>query len=130
MNTKLIGLVSVILGTIRKARGIGMRPGTPARAISALLLLGAWGAASAHGDEQRGPQVRPLVFEANRGQADEQVKFLARGAGYTVYLTSTDAVVSLRGRNGRSRARRCPREAGRRQRRAAGSSPTASCPAW
>ena len=102
MNTKLIGLVSVILGTIRKARGIEMRPGTLARATLALLLLSAWGAASAHGDEQRVPHVRPLVFEANRGQADEQVKFLARGAGYTVFLTSTDAVVSLRDRNGRS----------------------------
>ena len=38
----------------------------------------------------------PLRFEANRGQVDEQVKFLARGAGYTVFLTSTDAVLSLR----------------------------------
>jgi hypothetical protein len=69
MNTNLIGLVSVILGTVRKARGIEMRPGTLARATLALLLLSAWGAASAHGDEQRVPHVRPLVFEANRGQA-------------------------------------------------------------
>ena len=46
---------------------------------------------------------RPLAFEANRGQADEQVQFLARGAGYTVFLTSTEAVLSLRaGRSGRA----------------------------
>ena len=48
------------------------------------------------------PLARPLAFEANRGQADEEVKFLARGAGYTVFLTSTDAVLSLRGRSGRA----------------------------
>src|SRR5437870_5360879 len=32
----------------------------------------------------------PLVLEANRGQADPQVKFVARGAGYTAFLTSTE----------------------------------------
>src|SRR5215207_8333523 len=37
-----------------------------------------------------------LQFEANRGQTDEQVKFLARGAGYTLFLTSTEAVLALR----------------------------------
>ena len=36
-----------------------------------------------------------MAFEANRGQVDEQVKFLARGAGYTAYLTSTGAVLTL-----------------------------------
>ena len=39
MNTMLIGVVSTILGTIRKACGIEMRPGTLARATMALLLL-------------------------------------------------------------------------------------------
>jgi hypothetical protein len=37
----------------------------------------------------------PLAFEANRGQADPQVKFLARGRGYTLFLTSTEAVLAL-----------------------------------
>ena len=37
----------------------------------------------------------PLSFEANEGQADRAVKFLARGAGYQLYLTSTEAVLSL-----------------------------------
>ena len=41
---------------------------------------------------------RPLAFEANRGQADPQVRYLARGAGYTVFLTPTEAVVALGGR--------------------------------
>ena len=38
---------------------------------------------------------RPLVFEANRGQADAPVQFVARGAGYTALLTSTEMVLQL-----------------------------------
>ena len=37
----------------------------------------------------------PISFEANEGQADRSVKFLARGAGYQLHLTSTQAVLSL-----------------------------------
>ena len=37
----------------------------------------------------------PLTFEANRGQTDPQVKFLARGSGYTLFLTPTEAVLAL-----------------------------------
>src|SRR3989454_3552691 len=39
---------------------------------------------------------QPLSFEANQGQADSRVKFISRGRGYTLFLTSTDAVLSLR----------------------------------
>ena len=38
----------------------------------------------------------PIAFEANQGQAGPSIKFLARGLGYTVALTSTDAILSLR----------------------------------
>ena len=37
----------------------------------------------------------PLSFEVNQGQTDDQVKYLARGPGYTVFLTPTEAVLSL-----------------------------------
>jgi len=37
-----------------------------------------------------------LSFEANRGQADPEVRFLARGNGYTLFLTATETVLSLR----------------------------------
>ncbi len=37
----------------------------------------------------------PLSFEENRGQTDARVKFLARGRGYTVFLTATEAVLKL-----------------------------------
>ena len=38
----------------------------------------------------------PLSFEANRGQADPRVKFLSRGRGYTLFLTSDEAVFTLK----------------------------------
>lgn len=37
----------------------------------------------------------PLSFEANVGQSAKPVKFLSRGNGYTVFLTSAEAVFSL-----------------------------------
>ncbi len=38
----------------------------------------------------------PLIFEPNHGQADSGVKFLARGAGYSLLLDETGAVLALR----------------------------------
>jgi hypothetical protein len=38
-----------------------------------------------------------LHFEANQGQAHEDVRFLARGPGYSLYLTAGDAVLALAG---------------------------------
>jgi hypothetical protein len=38
----------------------------------------------------------PLSFEENRGQTDARVKFLARGSGYALFLTPTEAVLKLR----------------------------------
>jgi uncharacterized repeat protein (TIGR01451 family) len=37
----------------------------------------------------------PLFFEPNQGQTAPQVKFLARGAGYGLFLTSDEAVLRL-----------------------------------
>lgn len=37
----------------------------------------------------------PLSFETNQGQTDGEVKFLSRGSGYTLFLTPTEAVLSL-----------------------------------
>jgi hypothetical protein len=37
----------------------------------------------------------PLSFESNQGQSDAQVKFLSRGSGYTLFLTSSEAVLLL-----------------------------------
>ncbi|MBZ5515792.1 MAG: hypothetical protein LAN62_13300, partial [Acidobacteriia bacterium] len=37
----------------------------------------------------------PMSFEPNRGQTDQRVKFLARGQGYTLFLTPHEAVLTL-----------------------------------
>jgi len=37
----------------------------------------------------------PISFEANKGQHDSRVKYLARGSGYNLFLTSNEAVLSL-----------------------------------
>src|SRR5207245_8460751 len=37
----------------------------------------------------------PIIFEPNQGQSDSQVRFLARGSGYGLFLTSNEAVLQL-----------------------------------
>lgn len=38
----------------------------------------------------------PLRFEANAGQTDPEARFLARGRGFTLFLTGAEAVLALR----------------------------------
>src|SRR5579875_1904626 len=38
----------------------------------------------------------PIYFEQNRGQTDPRVRFLSHGPGYTVFLTTSGTVLSLR----------------------------------
>ncbi len=45
----------------------------------------------------------PLNFELNQGQTDARVKFLARGQGYGLFLTGSEAVFSLSGSQMRMR---------------------------
>lgn len=45
-----------------------------------------------------------MRFEKNQGQFDAQVKFAARGAGYALWLTGDEAVMSLRGDDYRASA--------------------------
>ncbi|HEV8129774.1 MAG TPA: hypothetical protein VGQ81_00865, partial [Acidobacteriota bacterium] len=37
----------------------------------------------------------PLYFETNQGQTDPRVKFLSHGAGHTLFLTPSEAVLIL-----------------------------------
>lgn len=41
----------------------------------------------------------PLSFEPNQGQADERVRFVAHGQGYSLFLTDGEAVLALRTAN-------------------------------
>lgn len=80
-----------------------------------LLSPGLYGADTASKTpEKQQPSVRarliqgygklPLSFEANQGQADAQVKFLARGRGYSLFLTADEGVLALKGENQQSKA--------------------------
>jgi hypothetical protein len=44
----------------------------------------------------------PLSFEPNLGQADQRVKFISRGRGYTLLLTKDEAVLAMQKAEGRS----------------------------
>lgn len=74
------------------------------RLTAAALALASASLAWAQAPPRRGPSSRPrpaayaklpLAFEANRGQANARAQFLARGPGYTLFLTAPDAVLSL-----------------------------------
>jgi len=62
-------------------------------------------AATAHDRVRASYAALPLAFEANEGQTDPQVKYMARGNGYTLLLTSGDAVLSLVSRSSSSLSR-------------------------
>jgi len=69
----------------------------PSRVLS-LLCMVSFGAAAYAGSAKTIPsygQVSPS-FEVNRGQTDARVEFLSRGPGYTVFLMSNQAVLSLK----------------------------------
>ena len=46
--------------------------------------------------ERRNPDIAlPMSFEANRGQAEPQVKYVSRGRGSSLFLTTTEATLAL-----------------------------------
>jgi hypothetical protein len=76
--------------------------------VFACLAVGTWGvhfsrsrAASLHATLPTPARLNygqlPLRFEANQGQTAASVRFLARGNGYALFLTETEAVLKLRG---------------------------------
>jgi hypothetical protein len=72
--------------------------------VAVLPVLASTGPSASTTDVQAAAKIRvsesygrlPLSFEANQGQTDPEVKFLARGPGYTLFLTPTEAVLALR----------------------------------
>jgi hypothetical protein len=43
---------------------------------------------------------RPLTFEANEGQTDSSVQYMAHGRGYNLFLTSGEAILTFSEQNG------------------------------
>ena len=94
------GAVALIfaIGVFATGSGTALAPG-PAQLRAALgpnsgATAEAVGSAPKRFAQAYGRQ--PLSFEANRGQTDAKVKFLARGRGSTLYLTRDEAVLALR----------------------------------
>ena len=71
------------------------------KALWLIALLGCSAIASAEPTASERSRIRshsyglPLTFEANQGQTDARVDFLARGENYTLFLTPTEAVFAL-----------------------------------
>ena len=83
------GHANIELMLFRSSRHLGA-------GLSALtLLLGVTGIAATRASLAKNYVNLPLAFEANRGQSDGKVKFLARGRGYTLFLTRDAAVLKL-----------------------------------
>jgi hypothetical protein len=72
-------------------------------AVSAIVApVLTWLVLSAPSGEHRAPAPRapqagglPLVFEANGGRTDPQARFIARGGGYTLFITPRESVMAL-----------------------------------
>jgi uncharacterized repeat protein (TIGR01451 family) len=88
----LVGLGSVVLWSagrvqVSRTKAVSAAVWNPAQAIPRANLQGQVRALHAQ---------MPLIFEANQGQSDSRVKFLSRGAGFGLFLTSDAAVLELR----------------------------------
>jgi hypothetical protein len=51
-------------------------------------------------DARKSYAMLPLAFEANRGQVDARARYLARGSGYSLFLTGEESVLRLGSRRG------------------------------
>src|SRR5262245_7430777 len=80
----LVLLLSAASGLLFRERAVSATPVRSPEKLDALRLQTAFGQL-------------PLRFEANNGRLDERVKFLARGAHATLFLTAREAVLRLRG---------------------------------
>jgi len=72
--------------------------------ILLFLLLSALGLEPAYSAARASAGGTPLSFEPNLGQTDPQVKYLARGPGYTLFLTPGEAVLVFQQGRGAGRS--------------------------
>ena len=106
--TREITTLGITLLLVIAVSGVtGLRPDPIAKAATGIhenavdnIILEANGATRARITEAFGKL--PMRFELNKGQSDEKVKFLSRGSGYTLFLTSNEAVLSLKKPEGKT----------------------------
>ncbi len=78
MRNQVIGVLAVPFITCAQAQTRARAPNSP----QALAMSRSYGKL-------------PLSFEANRGQTDARVQFLARGEGFTLFLAGEQAILKL-----------------------------------
>jgi hypothetical protein len=93
-------LVALAAGTLYLGSGSPIRPRVTHKTASVAKpqFLNANSPANTDASHQRVLNAYshlPLAFDANQGQTDPQVKYLARGNGYTLFLASNKAVLSM-----------------------------------
>src|SRR5687767_757675 len=71
-----------------------VRSSAPVVVLALLMCLTGWVTAEASAPPAYGKL--PLSFEANQGQTDSSVHFVARSTGYQLFLTRDEAVLMLR----------------------------------
>jgi Beta-propeller repeat/Domain of unknown function DUF11 len=85
-----------LAGTVHAADNNGTQPGAqralPAKSSSVKSVSSK---SFSSGSSSSTSMSVPLFFEPNQGQTDPQVKFLARGSGYGLFLTADEAVLHL-----------------------------------
>jgi hypothetical protein len=96
------------IATGSSTMGIGFTRGTKTALTMCLAVASAWLVTPAVAVSKETPSAPPqqltaerygrlpMLFERNDGQTDEQVRFLARGVGYSLFLTPGEAVFALR----------------------------------
>ena len=86
----MMARVDAASGEVASGKAATVRPAPSARALAGRAKL-------------------PLAFEPNQGQASAPVSYLARGAGYGLYLTPQQAILSLGGASAHSGTQGTPR---------------------
>jgi uncharacterized repeat protein (TIGR01451 family) len=99
-----------------------VRPVLATAALFSLLALTTQGENQGLPPVQTAPKAQfyslPMHFEANAGQTDAAVDFLSRGPGYTVFLTPSQAVLTLQsGSEPKTSSKAGPREQAQKGRR-------------
>jgi hypothetical protein len=74
-------------------------------AVCATALVAASACSAEPAQIQAGYGKIRLAFEANQGQTDNRVRYLARGYGYIVFLTPQETVLQLGRRDPKSMTR-------------------------
>ena len=89
--TALVGCGVAAIAADTGVTGAPSRVGDTGRAITPVASRAFARMLSAHSSQ-------PLLFEENRGQTDSRVRYLARRGPYLIFLTPSQAVMSLPGR--------------------------------